>query len=215
MLEDLQHYYQRGRDALEACRSDWVRWSDDRYGTTWAPIVGGIIGEDPATESNVAAAERLLSYHVELGAAEPYTVGRSGRTWVRGLAVRVFDDEGHVTDAWVDAIDLVVDPLQDYPLLDEDGYLDYRYAWAVDLLDSEYGQPTRELIEAVAQHYGEDLHDLAEGGTASVLQLLEDDASSQAPVGDYTRATLAGTSWWVDRQSDTYPVLSRLLHGGA
>lgn len=146
-----EHYEDYGRRALEQVHGEWVRWSDPEYGKSLAPIVGGEVGE-PLGESNVAAAERLLAEYLESGDAETYTVGRSGRTWLRGVAVRVFDEAGEVTNAWRAAVDLVIEPLEDYPLLDEDDFIEREWNCNYEVLALDYGDSVDLVVSAIAEH---------------------------------------------------------------
>jgi len=199
-----QEYIDYGRDALAGTASAWVRWGDEDYGSAVAVIVGGEVG-DPLGESNTAAAERLLAEHLGSGGAEHYTVGRSGRTWVRGIAVRVFGPDGEVTQAWRDAVDLVVIPLEDYPLLDEDDYSERSFRCTYDSLTVDYGDAVDIVFEAL-DRYSVDPEDadhdevceavdrlLAEGGRE--LSKEESDGLLwyvQQRAGDLDIPTLAG-----------------------
>lgn len=152
MTQDRDYYADHGHDALGDTTSAWVRWSDERYGTELALVVAGEVG-DPAGESNVAAAERILAAYLG-GDAEQYTVGRSGRTWLRGVAVRVFGEDGEVTEAWRVAVDEVIIPLEQYPLLDEDDFYEREYEVIVEGLVLDYGEASGIVAEAL-QEYGD------------------------------------------------------------
>ena len=137
-------------DALNDTRSAWVRWSDDRYGTTVATILGGEVG-DPLAESNVQAAERILAPFFADGTAEEYTVGRSGRTWLRGIAVTVYDEDGNVTPAFKEAVDIII-RLKDYPLLDEDDFYEREFHDHCVALRWDYGDAVDLVVDAVLEH---------------------------------------------------------------
>jgi hypothetical protein len=172
-MAEAHEYEQYGRDALEGTRSGWVRWRDEGYGSTVAVVVGGEVG-DALADSNTATAERLLADYLESGDAEHYTVGRSGRTWLRGIAVRVFDDAGEVTAAWRDAVDLVVIPLEDYPLLDEDDYSERRYEVHLENLRLEYGEAADLVAEALSA-YSSDPEDAWHDEVCEAVDRLLDD----------------------------------------
>lgn len=156
MSEELEYYEQYGRDALAGTHSEWVRWSDPDYGSKLAVVVAGEVGE-PLGESNTQAAERILEQWLgdEDADAQQFTVGRSGRTWLRGVAVRVFNEQGEVTDAWRTAVDEVIVPLEDYPLLDEDGYAELEWRVCFENLELDYGQAAGFVADALSE-YGRD-----------------------------------------------------------
>lgn len=139
--------------------SGFIRWHDDRIGTQYAVVISGEVGE-PLGESNVHAAEDILGQWMgdDDGDVIWATVGRSGRTWLRTLAVRVYEDDGTFTDAWCTAVDRIVLPLEDYPLLDEDDYSEREYEVAFESLRLDYGEAVDLVIAAVHEHgrYGLD-----------------------------------------------------------
>ena len=142
--------YNLATNALDDTRSDWVRWGDERYGHTVATILGGEVGE-PLAESNVIAAERILAPFFADGTAEEYTVGRSGRTWLRGIAVTVYDEAGDITPAFLAAVE-ILDRLKDYPLLDEDLFSELEHELNYDALRLDYGDAVDLVVDAVLEH---------------------------------------------------------------
>jgi hypothetical protein len=181
-MTESHEYEQYGRDALEGTRSGWVRWRDEGYGSTVAVVVSGEVGE-PLGESNTAVAERILGEYLESGDAEVFTVGRSGRTWLRGVAVRVFDDAGEVTPAWRAAVDLVVIPLEDYPILDEWDYSDREWSVTYDSLRLDYGDGADLVVEAIS-----------EIGHASVQEYIGDHDEVVQVVEEYLASGRLGDS---------------------
>ena len=168
MTQDRDYYADHGRDALGDTTSAWVLWSDERYGTELALVVAGEVG-DPAGESNVAAAEHILAAYLG-GDAEQYTVGRSGRTWLRGVAVRVFGEDGEVTEAWRVAVDEVIIPLENYPLLDEDDFYDREHEVIFENLVLDYGAAADIVAEALNE-YG-DIRDYRHDDVAECVEAL-------------------------------------------
>jgi hypothetical protein len=156
MTEDTEYYEDYGRDALAGSHSEWVRWSDPDYGTKLAVVVAGEVGE-PLGESNTQAAERILGQWLgdDDADAQQFTVGRSGRTWLRGVAVRVFDEQGEVTEAWRAAVDEIIVPLEGYPLLDEDLYSELEWQVSFENLELDYGKAAELVAEALSE-YGRD-----------------------------------------------------------
>lgn len=151
-----EYYADYGRDALAGSHSEWVRWSDPDYGTKLAVVVAGEVGE-PLGESNTRAAERILEDWLgdEDADAQQFTVGRSGRTWLRGVAVRVFDEQGEVTDAWMTVVDHILIPLESYLLLDEDLYSELEWQVCFENLELDYGKAAELVAEALSE-YGRD-----------------------------------------------------------
>jgi hypothetical protein len=149
----MSEYQDWADELLAPTESLFIRWFDDRIGRTYAIVVGGEVG-DPLSESNLFAASRILGQWVDgSDEAEVFesTVGRSGRTWLRFLAVRVYEDDGTFTDAWCTAVDLILEPLENYPLLDEDDYSDREWEATYELLALDYGKDGAELaVEAIA-----------------------------------------------------------------
>ncbi len=133
--------------------SSFIRWHDDRIGTEYAVILAGEVGE-PLGESNLAAASRILGPWLGDDEADVIeaTVGRSGRTWLRTLAVRVYRDEGGFTDAWERAVDEVILPLEDYPLLDEDDFSEREWDYHYESLALDYGDGADLVVAAIQDH---------------------------------------------------------------
>jgi hypothetical protein len=133
--------------------SSFIRWHDDRIGTEYAVILAGEVGE-PLGESNLAAASRILGQWLGDDEADVIeaTVGRSGRTWLRTLAVRVYRDGGDYTDAWLRAVDEVILPLEDYPLLDEDDFSEREWNDHYESLRLDYGDAVDLVVAALQEH---------------------------------------------------------------
>jgi hypothetical protein len=169
-METLNDLQGRAEDILRGTRSDWVRWGDERYGYTVAVILGGEVGH-PVTESNVRAATDILSAYIEDGTVEEYTVGRSGRTWLRGLAVTVYGEDGSITPAFAEAVE-ILDRLEDYPLLDEELFSELEYELHYDSLRWDYGDAVDLVVSAIHEHgrYGLDEYI---GDHDEVLELVE------------------------------------------
>ena len=147
--------YQHWADELLAPNESlFIRWSDDRIGRTYAIVVGGEVGE-PLTESNLGAAARILGQWSD-GSDEAdvfeSTVGRSGRTWLRFLAVRVYEDDGTFTDAWHTAVDSILEPLEGYPLLDEDDFYEREWNDHYESLRLDYGGAVDLVVAALQEH---------------------------------------------------------------
>jgi hypothetical protein len=137
---------------LKAANSDlFIRWHDDRIGRTIAPVLGAVVGQDALSESNLAVATERLAEHIESGLVTEDTVGRSGRTWIRLLAVTVYDDDGEFTPAWRDLVDLVLVPLEDYAILDEDDFSQREYDNFVEETDFIYGAAGGAVRRALAE----------------------------------------------------------------
>jgi hypothetical protein len=152
--------------------SGFIRWHDDRIGSTHAVIISGEVG-DALGESNLAAATRILGQWLDDGGdVLEATVGRSGRTWLRTLAVRVYREDGDYTDAWLRAVDEVILPLEDYPLLDEDDYSERQYDAAYESLRLDYGDAV-DLVIAAVQEYGRWGLDEYIGDHDEVLECVE------------------------------------------
>lgn len=169
-METLNDLRERAEDILRGTRSDWVRWGDGRYGHTVAVILGGEVGE-PLTESNVRAATDILSGYIADGTVEEYTVGRSGRTWLRGLAVTVYDDDGNITPAFAAAAE-IIDRLEDYPLLDEELFSELEYELHHDSLRLDYGNGVDLVVSAIHEHGRYGLEEYI-GDHDEVVQLVE------------------------------------------
>jgi hypothetical protein len=170
----MSEYQEHADRLLDGGESTFIRWSDDRIGRTYAIVLGGEVGE-PLAESNLAAAERILGQWVD-GSDEADvftgTVGRSGRTWLRFVAVRVHEDDGTFTDAWCTAVDLIVEPLEDYPLLDEDDFAEREWEYHYESLVLDYGDGADLVVAAIQEHgrYGIDEY---VGRHDEVVELVE------------------------------------------
>ena len=178
MERDNHYEYARLADEALAASADsgasFIRWHDERFGRTVAVIIGGEVG-DPLAESNLAAASRILGQwlgDVDDADAFEATVGRSGRTWLRTLAVRVYDDEGGFTEAWKAAVDEVLLPLEDYPLLDEDDFAEREWNSHYESLRLDYGDAVDLVVSAVQEHGRYGLEE-AIGDHDEVLQCVE------------------------------------------
>jgi hypothetical protein len=131
--------------------SGFIRWHDDRIGTSHAVIISGEVG-DPLGESNLWAASSILGQWLDDdGDVLEATVGRSGRTWLRTLAVRVYEDDGTFTDAWRTAVDLVILPLEDYAVLHEDDYAERQWETTYDGLVLDYGDSADLVVAAISE----------------------------------------------------------------
>lgn len=205
MSED--HIYNLATNALDDTRTAWVRWSDDRFGHTVATVLGGEVG-DPYAESNVQAAERILAPFFEDGTAEEYTVGRSGRTWLRGIAVTVYDDEGNITPAFEAAAE-IQERLSEYPLLDEDLFTELEFAQHHEALRLDYGDAVDLVVDAVLEH---GLYSLGEviGDHDEVVQCVEAHlAAGNGP----DEVVLDGLKHYVEQRKDDLdiPTLAALV----
>ena len=153
----------------------FIRWSDVRIGTTYAIVVGGEVG-DPLSESNLAAAAIILGQWSD-GSDEAdvfeSTVGRSGRTWLRFLAVRVYEDDGTFTDAWHTAVDLVLRPLEEYAVLHEDDYAERQWEATYDGLVLDYGESADLVVTAISE-VGYASFEEYLGDHDEVVQVVED-----------------------------------------
>lgn len=171
MEQELEHYESEARLALGSQHGGFIRWHDAEIGETVASVLAAETNE-PAGESNLAVALQRLAGHVEDGTVWEGSVGRSGRSWLRTLTVRVLDQHGVVTRAWIDTVDLVLDPLKDYPLLDEDDYSERRHECIAEEANDVYGDSGPLVVAALYEHgrYGpdEELHD-----TDAVLEAVE------------------------------------------
>jgi len=163
-MTDIETYEKVAQEALLSTRDAWVHWRDPAIGKTVAVGMGGELS-DPLAISNLEAALTLLDEHVQSGDVEESTVGRSGRTWLRTLAFRIYDDEGNITQAWKDAVDKVFLPMQDYPLLDEDDYYERVHTIFADEMEFIYGAAADTMISA-----------LCEAGISSLEEYDEDKA---------------------------------------
>lgn len=152
MEQDLEHYRTEARLALGSQHGGFIRWHDPEVGETVASVLAAETG-DPAGESNLAVALERLAEHAEAGTVWEGSVGRSGRSWLRTLTVRVLDEYGEPTAAWIDTVDLVLDPLKDYPLLDEDDYSERHWAVIEEEYCDRYGDAAAGLVlRALSEH---------------------------------------------------------------
>lgn len=151
-----QDIYQRVADeAMRSTEDAWVRWRDPEVGKTIAVGMGGEM-RDALAMSNYDAALRILAEHVDSGDVTEDTVGRSGRTWLKVLSFRVYDEDGNITQAWKDAVDNVFLPLKDYPILDEDDYSEREW--------NLFGEEMRFIFGAAADKVIDALCDAGEAG---------------------------------------------------
>jgi len=180
-MDNHPEYARLADEALAACRpssGSWVRWHDERVGKTHAVILGGEVGE-PLGESNLHAGLDILKPWLGDDEADAFesTVGRSGRTWLRILVVRVYDDAGRFTDAWKTAVDEVLLPLEDYPLLDEDDFAEREWNDHYESLRWDYGDSVDLVVSALQEHgrygLGEYIGDHDEGVELVDLHLAE------------------------------------------
>ena len=205
MSED--HIYNLATNALDDTRTAWVRWSDDRFGHTVAVILGGEVG-DPLAESNVQAAERILAPFFADGTAEEYTVGRSGRTWLRGIAVTVYDDEGNITPAFEAAVE-IQERLSDYPLLDEDDFYEREFHDHYEALRLDYGDAVDLVVDAVLEHGRYALGEVIGDHDAVVACVEEHLAAGLGP----DEVVLDGLKHYVEQRKDdlNIPTLAALV----
>jgi len=205
--------YQRLADEyLEGTRgSGFVRWHDDRIGTQYAIVISGEVGE-PLGESNLAAASRILGQWLGGDEADVIeaTVGRSGRTWLRTLAVRVYEDDGTFTDAWCTAIDQVVLALEDYPLLDEDDYSERQWEVTYDGFVLDYGDAADLVVSAISEVGYASFEDYL-GDHDEVVQVVED-YLALGKHGD-EEVTLDGLKHYIEQRKDALdiPTLAALV----
>jgi hypothetical protein len=188
---DTEYYESRARDLLADTVSGWIRWSDEDYGDTVATIVGGEIG-DALAESNVHAALELLAGHDE--DVDTFTVGRSGRSWLRGVSVRLFRD-GQLTGAAIPAVD-IVDQLDNYPVLDECDYSDRRYEVHLENLKLEYGGASDVVAEALSEYS----NDPEDAGHDEVCECLERLLVNHGR--ELTEDEADGVLWYVRQRAD-------------
>ena len=172
MEQELEHYESEARLALGSQHGGFIRWHDPAIGETTAAVLAAETNE-PVSESNLAVALERLSDHVQAGTVREGSVGRSGRRWLRILEVEVLDEHGEVTEAWIDTVDLVLDPLKDYPLLDEDDYSERRWAVTEEEYVDYYGPEAGTLaLHAVSEHDDYGAEERA-GDHDTVLECIE------------------------------------------
>jgi hypothetical protein len=215
MERDKQYDYQRFADEVLTASAphelSWIRWRDDRIGRTVAVIHGGEVG-DPLAESNLQAIVRILGQWVgEVDEADVFeaTVGRSGRTWLRTIAVRVYDDEGAFTAAWKAAVDEVLLPLEDYPLLDEEDFFEREYDAHVESLRWDYGDAVDIVVSAIHEHGRYGLEEYI-GDHDEVLELVEHHLSQGLWQGE---VVLDGLKHYIEQRKDALeiPTLAGLV----
>jgi len=209
MTQDI--YTDYAERALEAAReSMFIRWSEDRVGVTHAPALGAEIGGDALGESNLHTATELLAEHIASGTITEDTIGRSGRTWMRMLTFTVYDDEGNITQAWRDAVDLVFVPLADYPILDEDDYYEREYANFVAEIDFMYGAAGDAVRRALAEAGIFRLDDVDADG---VIRLLDESIQSGQELSDEEASALGHTvrQFRARHADEALPALDRLV----
>jgi hypothetical protein len=207
--------YQRLADQALPASNDslFVRWHDDRIGNTHAVILSAEVG-DPYGESNLAAATRILGQWLtdddEADVLEA-TVGRSGRTWLRTLAVRVYEADGTFADAWLTAVDLILLRLEDYPLLDEDDFADREWEVTYENLVLDYGGDADLVADALGSWGNWSVQEYI-GYHDKVVELVEHHLTT-LPDEDVDRIVLDGLRHYVEqRKSDLdIPILAGLL----
>ena len=209
MTQDI--YTTRAEQALAASNGDmFIRWNDERIGKTIAVMLGAVVGDDALAESNLAVATDRLAEHVESGLITEDTVGRSGRTWIRLLAVTVYDENGDITQAWRDMVDRVLLPLEDYPVLDEDDFSEREYQNFVDETDFIYGAAGGAVREALAAAGICQFDDVDDDG---VIRLLDEAVQNGQTLTD---EEASGMGWTVEQfrrrhPDETLPALDRLV----
>lgn len=186
-----QSIYEKVADeALESSRNSmFIRWSDPEVGKTIAVGMGGEM-RDALAMSNYHAALGILSDHVESGDITEDTVGRSGRTWMKVLSFRVYDDDGNITQAWKDAVDKVFLPLKDYPVLDEDDWSQREYDLFAEEIRFLFGDAAPAVLVAQSDaglpfsieefDYDETLEAVEESLAAGNIALNDKEASALA-----------------------------------
>lgn len=142
-------YEKVAQEALASTRDTWVRWNDPACGETVAVGCGGEM-TDALAMSNLHAALNILAEHVETGDVTEDTLGRSGRTWMKVLSFRVYDEDGNITQAWKDAVDNVFLPLKDYGVLDEHDYSEREFALFTGEVQFIYGAAADKVFEALS-----------------------------------------------------------------
>lgn len=205
-----QDYAEQALDAAKPNNLSFIRWTDPAVGRTVAPVLGAVIGDDAMSESNLAAATSLLADHIAEGTITEDTVGRSGRTWIRLLAVTVFDDEGEITQAWRDFVDLVLIPLEQYPILDEDDFSEREYSNYVDETDFVYGAAGGKVREALADAGTFRLEDVDDDG---VIRLVDEHVQSGSTLTDDEASALEYTVTQFRKRhpDEALPALDRFI----
>jgi antitoxin component of RelBE/YafQ-DinJ toxin-antitoxin module len=180
---DTENNYQSYADSALGASSpsefSWIRWRDERFGKTVAVIIGGEVG-DPMAESNLQVASEILKDWIgDVDEADVFeaTVGRSGRTWLRTLAVKVYDDNGDFTPAWIRAVDGIMAPLENYPILDEDDYYEREWQMNYESLKFDYGDAVDLVVDAIITSSGLPLEEVI-GDHDAVVQSVENHLAS-------------------------------------
>jgi hypothetical protein len=209
-MTDYHALAQRYLDEAKPSDFSWIRWRDPAVGRTIAPVLGAVIGDDALAESNLAAATRLLADHIEAGTITEDTVGRSGRTWIRLLAITVLDEDGELTQAWVDFVDLVHTPLEDYSILDEDDFQQREYDNFVSELGFVYGAASEAVRSALAEAGIFRLEDIDSDG---IVRLLDESLQDGSELTDEEASAL---EWTVNQfrkrhPDETLPALDRYV----
>lgn len=209
-MTDYHALAQQYLDSAKPSDFSWIRWRDPAVGRTIAPVLGAVIGDDALAESNLAAATRLLADHIEAGTITEDTVGRSGRTWIRLLAITVLDDDGELTQAWVDFVDRVHTPLEQYPILDEDDFQQREYDNFVSELDFVYGAASEAVRSALAEAGIFRLEDIDSDG---IVRLLDESLQDGSELTDEEASAL---EWTVNQfrkrhPDETLPALDRYV----
>lgn len=197
-------------DAAKPSAFSWIRWNDPDVGRTIAPALGAVIGDDALAESNLAAATRILAEHIEAGTIREETVGRSGRTWIRLLGITVFDEAGELTQAWRDYVDLVHEPLEDYPILDEDDFQQREYDNYVSETDFVYGAAGEAVRRALSESGIFRLEDIDDDG---IIRLLDESVQNGQ---DLSEEEASAMGWTVNQfrkrhPEEALPALDRLV----
>jgi hypothetical protein len=169
MTDIYTDYAQRGLAA--ANESMFIRWNDEEVGKTQVPMLGAEIRSDALGESNLDAALKLLDSHVQDGTITEETVGRSGKTWMRFMNVRVYNDDGEMTQAWRDTVDLVLVPLEDYPILDEDDFSERERENLLLEIEFHYGAAA-ELV--IPRMYDYDIFSTDDLQDEVILEIVND-----------------------------------------
>jgi len=149
-MTDNETYEKVAQEALASTRDAWVRWRDPECGKTVAVGMGGEMS-DALAMSNLHAALRILDAHVQTGDVTEDTVGRSGRTWLKVLSFRVYDEDGNITQAWRDAVDNVFLPLRDYAVLDEEDWSEREFTLFTEEMEFIFGAAHGKVIDAMAE----------------------------------------------------------------
>jgi len=136
-------------------------------------------------------------------------VGRSGRTWLRFLAVRVYEDDGTFTDAWCTAVDRILRPLENYPLLDEDDFSEREHEAAYELLVLDYGGAADLVASAVYEYGNGGLHEFV-GDHDDIVEWVEQYLTEGHWQGE---VVLDGLKHYIEQRKDDLdiPTLAALV----